>query len=157
MVEDYREIALNEIESRLIRDRDILGLQSVNRNNNNPISKTNVPAIYMFEGRDVIENWTQRDPLGYPLRRHLEINIEIVAKTDRKAKGVKTLLNLVRRSVFCDRTGEGEDFVWTPNPIVAKNSLIRELRIKGPGTYEVPELVGIKLVVGLWYTDEGFL
>jgi hypothetical protein len=156
-MEDFREISLEEIESRLIRDKEILGLASMNRNNNNPINKTNVPAIYMFEGRDVIENYTQRNVLGYPLRRHLEINIEIVAKTDRKAKGVKALLNLVRRSVFCDRTGEGEDIVWTPNPIVAQNSLIRELRIKGPGTYEVPELVGIKLVVGLWYTDNGFL
>lgn len=157
MAEDFREISLDEIESRIVRDKDILGLVSMNRNSNNPIGKQSVPAIYMFEGRDVIENYTQRDPLGYPLRRHLEINIEIVAKADRKAKGVKKLLSLVRRSVFCDRTGEGENMVWTPKPLVAKNSLIRELRIKGPGTYEVPELVGIKLVVGLWYTDNGFL
>lgn len=156
-MDDYREIALETIEGRIVRDREMLGLIGVHRNNNNPINKKSVPAIYIFEGRDVVEKYTQRDPLGYPLRRHLEINIEIVAKSDRKAKGVKELLNLVRRSVFCDRTGEGDDIVWTPNPNVANNSLIRELRIKGPGTYEVPELVGIKLVVGLWYTDKGFL
>lgn len=111
----------------------------------------------MFEGRDVIEKYNQGSKLGYPARRHLEINIEIVSKADRNAAGIKSLLQKVKRTVFCDRSGEGDDIVWTPNPVVAKNSFIKELRIKGPGTYEVPELVGIKFVIGLWYTDNGFL
>lgn len=157
MAEDFRTLSLIEIKDRIIRDREILGLESFQWNSNNPIDKSNVPAIYMFEGRDVIEKHYQGDKLGYPARRHLEINIEVVAKNDRYAQTVKQLLQKVKRTVFCDRTGEGEDIVWTPNPVVAKNSFIKELRTKGPGTYEVPELVGIKLVVGLWYTDNGFL
>jgi hypothetical protein len=156
-MEDFRTDALLEIKSRILRDRTILGIESFMWNNNGPISKTTVPTIYMFEGRDVIEKYNQGSPLGYPARRHLEINIEIVAKNDREAAGVKALLQKVKRTIFCDRTGDGEDIKWTPNAVVAKNSFIRELRIKGPGTYEVPELVGIKLVIGLWYTDNGFL
>ena len=157
MIEDFRTEALETIKARFARDRELLGLKSFEWNSNSPISKTNVPCVYMFEGRDEIEKHDQRSVLGYPARRNLEINIEIVAKNDRNAAGVKALLQLVKRTIFCDRTGSGSDIVWTPNPVVAKNSFIRELRIKGPGTYEVPELVGIKLVVGLWYTDLGFL
>lgn len=156
-MEDYREQALDEIENRLIRDREILGLKGLYRNSNNPIKKDNVPLIYIFEERDVVEHYTQRDALGYPLRRHLEVEIEIVAKSDKNAKGIKQLLNLVRRSVFCDRSGDSGNYIFTPNPLVAPSSIIKELRTKGPGTYEVPELVGIKLVVGLWYVDKGFL
>lgn len=156
-MDDYRTEALETIKSRFVRDRELLGLVTFNWNTNNPIDKSSVPSVYMFEGRDVIEKYNQGNILGYPARRHLEINIEIVAKSDRNAAGVKALLQKVKRTVFCDRTVEGEDDVWTPNAVVAKNSFIRELRIKGPGTYEVPELVGIKLVIGLWYTDNGFL
>lgn len=156
-MEDFRNDALLEIKRRIARDKDLLGLKSFNWNSNSPISKETVPSVYMFEGRDVIEKHNQGSKLGYPARRHLEINIEIVAKNDRNAAGVKALLQKVKRTVFCNRIGEGEDIVWTPEPVVAKNSFIKELRIKGPGTYEVPELVGIKLVVGLWYIDNGFL
>ena len=155
---DYRTLSLEEIKSRIIRDREILGLESFNWNSNSPIDKSSVPSVYMFEGRDTIKTYSSRAPLGYPARRHLEINIEVVAKSDRNASGVKDLLRLVKRAVFCDRTGDSiVNYVWIPNEVVADNSFIKELRTKGPGTYAVPELVGIKLVIGLWYTDHGFL
>jgi len=155
---DFRTLALEEIASRIVRDREVLDLQSFNWNSNDPDDKSSVPSIYMFEGRDVIKTYSSRGPLGYPARRHLEINIEVVAKSDRNASEIKALLRLVKRSVFCDRIGDSiENYVWTPNEVVANNSFIKELRTKGPGTYAVPELVGIKLVIGLWYTDLGFL
>lgn len=155
---DFRTLALEEIKSRIIRDRAILELESFNWNSNDPIDKSSVPSVYMFEGRDTIKTYSSRGPLGYPARRHLEINIEVVTKSDRNASGVKDLLRLVKRSVFCDRTGDSiENYVWIPNEVVADNSFIKELRTKGPGTYAVPELVGIKLVIGLYYTDHGFL
>lgn len=157
MSEDYRTDSLELIKSRFKRDRSILGLKTFNWNTNSPINKTNVPSVYMFEGRDVIQDYNDRDTLGYPAKRHLEINIEIVSKIDRNAAGIKALLQKVKRTVFCDRTGDDDNPVWTPNVRVAKNSFIKELRTKGPGLYDVPEIVGIKLVVGLWYTDNGFL
>lgn len=156
-MEDYRTQSLETIKGRFQRDRTILGLKTFNWNTNSPMDKTNVPSVYMFEGRDVIQKYHQGDKLGYPARRHLEINIEIVTQMNRNASDVKDLLQKVKRTVFCDRTGEDSNPVWTPNPVVAQNAFIKELRIKGPGLYKVPELVGIKLVVGLWYTDNGFL
>lgn len=152
---DYRTEALEEIKSRFVRDRELLGLKTFNWNSNSPINKLSVPSVYMFEGRDVIEKYNQGNILGYPARRHLEINIEIVTKNNENASDVKELLKLVRRTVFCEKDDSGEDTIWTINAVVAKNAFIRELRIKGPGLYDVPELVGIKLVIGLWYTDEG--
>lgn len=155
-MENYRTLSLEEIKRRILRDKDILGLKTFNWNTNSPISKLNVPSIYMFEGRDVIKDYADRTPLGYPAKRHLEINIEVVTKIDRNAAEVKALLQKVRRSVFCNRSGEEGNYIWIPNQIVADNSRILELRTKGPGLYEVPELVGIKLVIGLWYIDYGF-
>lgn len=154
---DYREESLSEIKNRLKRDRAILGIKSIERNSNTPLDKSNVPAIYIFEGRDVIVKYTNKNPLGYPAIRSLEINIEVVAKRDREAKGIKDLLKLVRRSVFCERSGEVDNYVFTASHILPGNSVIKELRIKGPGAYDVPELVGIKLVIGLQYTDNGFI
>lgn len=155
-MDDYRTLSLEEMKSRIVRDNDILGLKAFNWNSNSPIDKLTVPAVYMFEGRDVIQDYTDRSPLGYPAKRHLEVNIEVVTKLNKNASDVKDLLMLVKRAVFCDRTGEEGSYVWTPNQMVATNSRILELRTKGPGLYEVPELVGIKLVIGLWYIDYGF-
>lgn len=156
---DYREEALVIIKERLKRDRDVLGIVSIERNSNTPISKTNVPAIYIFEGRDIITKYQNKTPLGYPVIRNLEINIEIVAKRDRESKGIKDLLKKIRKSIFCERTGEDGSYVYIPSHILVDKgyAIIKELRVKGPGTYEVPELVGIKLVIGLQYTDFGFL
>ncbi|GAG26909.1 unnamed protein product, partial [marine sediment metagenome] len=88
---DYRTQSLEEIARRIKRDRLILNLQSFKWNSNNPISKINVPAIYMFEGRDTVKEFSSKNGLGYPCKRHLEINIEIVTKNDANAKSVKEM------------------------------------------------------------------
>lgn len=152
---DYRTESLNEIARRIKRDRDILDLKSFKWNSNDPINKINTPAIYMFEGRDTVKEFASKNGLGYPCKRHLEINIEIISKNDKNAKTIKELFQKTRRTIFCERVDTDFGIEWNPNILVAKSSFIKELRTKGPNVYEIPELVGIKLVLGLWYVDHG--
>jgi hypothetical protein len=161
---DYREASLEEIARRIKRDRDLLNLKSFKWNSNDPVNKINIPAIYMFEGRDTIKEYISRNKIGYPCKRHLEVNIEMIVENESSIKDdfkkLKIFYQKVRRSVFCDREDiirdEVKSIVWTPNNTLAKNSYMLELRTKGPNTYEIPELIGMKMVVGVWYDDFGF-
>lgn len=152
---DYRELGMDKIKQRLIADKDVLGLKSLKRNSNDPISKSEMNAIYIFEGRDTITEHASRGFLGYPAKRLLEVDVEIITKNNRDGTAIKTLYNNVRRAVFCDKIID-TNTTYVPNPILADNVAIRELRTLGPGLYDVPELIGIKLVLGLIYIDNGF-
>lgn len=150
---DYREQALTEIANRIKRDRDVLELKTFRWNNNNTSDKEEVPIVYMFEGDDKIINHSNRNKIGYPARRELEVEMEIVVKKDKTL--LKSIYKKLRRAIFCEREDSENLIIWKPNNVVAKNCFIVEKRIKGPGTYEIPELIGIKMTLGLSYTDNG--
>lgn len=154
---DYRELGLTKIKERLIQDKDALGLKSIKRNSNDPISKDMMNAVFILEGRDYITEHASRSFIGYPAKRMLEVDIEIVTKNDRDGKAIKELYQKVRRTVLCDRTVNPDlSITYNPNPILADNTAIRELRTLGAGLYDIPELIGMKLVLGLYYIDYGF-
>jgi len=147
---DYRELGITEVKNRIIRDKDVLGVNSIWRNSNSPIDKLELNAIYIIEGKDIITEHASRSFLGYPARRMLELEIEMIAKNDRDGKAIKTLYQLTRKAILCDLV----DDVYVPNPVVAENTIIRELRTYGPNLYQVPELIGIKMILSLLYMDE---
>jgi len=147
-----REVALQTLFDRLLRDRNDLNLKALKWNSNDPISKDMVPSIYMYEELDEITARKSRDSLGYPVARRLEVELEIVTTNDKHSKAVKDLYLLVRRTVFCEKNLTG---AYTINPVLAPGSTVRELRAKGPGLYDVPELVGIKMVLEIQYIDNG--
>jgi len=154
---DYRELGLTKIKQRLIDDKDYLNLKSIKRNSNDPISKDMMNAIFIFEGRDTITEHASRNFIGYPAKRMLEVDIEIITKNDRDGKTIKDLYQKVRRAVLCDRIVNSDlTITYTPNSILADNTAIRELRTLGAGLYDIPELIGMKLVLGLYYIDYGF-
>lgn len=154
---DYRELGLSEIKKRIINNKDELNLKTLKRLSNDPIDKNDVNAIFIFEGVDNVTKHSSRGETGYPARRMLEVDIEIVAKNDRDGKTIKSLYHNVRRAIFCDKIIDGENIIYKPNMLVADNTIISELRTLGPGLYEIPELIGIKLVLGLSYIDNGIL
>ena len=45
--------------------------------------------------------------------------------------------------------------VLADNPIVADNTFIREIRTEGPNGYGLPNVIGMQLVLAMFYTDEG--
>ena len=150
---DYRELGISNIKQRLIDNKDNLSLKTLKRNSNDLVDKSSVNAIYIFEGRDNIVEHNSRNFLGYPARRMLELEIEIVAKNDRDGKAIKDLYQKTRLAILCDKDNDN----YTPNSTVADGVIIRELRTDGPHLYEIPELIGMRIVIGLYYTDYGVI
>jgi len=146
---DYRELGLTAIKDRIINDKDFLSINSIFRNSNNPIDKSLLNSVYIFEGKDVITDHSSKNFLGYPARRMLEVEIELITNADRDGKGIKSFYQNLRKTILCEKN---ED-VYTPNPILAENTVVRELRSFGPALYKVPELIGMKMVLGLYYID----
>ena len=147
---DYRELGISEIKNRIIADRDILNINVIKRNSNDPVDKSMVNAIYIFEGKDIITDHSSKTFLGYPAKRMLELEIEMIAENNRDGKSIKSLYQNLRKTILCSKDGE----TYVPNPIVAENTIIRELRSFGPGLYNTPNLIGMKMILGLYYIDE---
>jgi hypothetical protein len=153
MSDDLRELSIEIIKNRLIRDKDTLGLKGIYRNNDTTITKENVPVIYIYEGDDTVEKYKNTRGAGYPLLRKLELNIEIVSNIDRDGKEIRRMFNEVRKSVFCERSGSE----YSIKEDLLVGSFIREIRSKGPNLYSIPNIIGCIIVLGLFYTDHGFL
>jgi len=135
-----REDAIVAVVQRLTDARVSLGLQKLKRSPTTPINKDHLPCIFIVEDVDEIIKHSTRGVLGYPCRRVLEIVLEII--TDN-SYDIKNLYRQVRSTVLAN------------NPVVADDSFIRELRTEGPTGYGLPDVLGMKLVLALTYTDSG--
>jgi len=146
---ELREQGIDIIKQRIIEDKDILGLKSIKRNSNQPVNKNKLNAIYIFENEDIITKHASNDFLGYPARRMLELEIQLISQNDRDGKGIKDLFLKLRRTVLCKK----ENDIYIPEPTLIDNVFVRELKTIGAGTYEIPELIGMKMILGLHYID----
>lgn len=149
---NLRDKSLLEIYERIKRDRDQIGIKSLVWNKNTTIVKSNIPVVFMTEGKDIIKKYDSRNKVGYPARRELEIEIAIATKDKESLWDV---YQKTRRAIFCTREESVESITWTPNNVVEKNSFIVEARTNEPVTYSDPIAIGISLVVNLSYVDFG--
>jgi hypothetical protein len=149
-----REEGLTEIYERIKARRIILGLQAFKRTPTAPVREEMLPCIFMSEDVDNVIEHSQRNKTGYPARRVLEVALEIIASRDTD---VKQLYFNVRRAVFMNR-----EAVWEENdpssysPFIAENTFVNENRTEGPTGYGLPDVIGMRLVLDLVYTDNGF-
>jgi len=134
-----REEGLIEIFNRIKDNRLVLGLVSFQRSPTNPIDFTVMPSLFMLEGTDIIVTPSKRGPNVYPARRQLEVTLELVTSS---SVNIRALLLQLRVVVLTDT-------------VVAQNTFIQELRAEGPNGYGIPDVLGMRLVLGLMYTDEG--
>ncbi len=141
-----REAGLTEIYNRIKDNRTIIGVKSFKRTPTNPISESDMPCIFMLEGIDNIITPSTRNATGYPARRILEVIFELVTteKTD-----IKTMYRAMRAAVFTQR---GSDPV-TFNPRLDENVFIGENRTEGPIGYGLPDILAMRLILDLVYTD----
>ena len=148
---DIKEQSIVEIENRILNAKSLIGLKAFYRNNDILISKENVPCVKLIEGNDEIKEYSSRGNAGYPARRLLEIDVQIISidQNDRGAS-IKNLFLIVRRAIFCVKV----DGAYVPTPSLARNSYIREIRSVGPLPYETQGLIGIVLTIGLNYVDD---
>lgn len=149
-----REEGLIEIYERIKARRDDIGLKTFKRTPTSPVREEMLPCVFMSEDVDNVIEHSKRNKTGYPARRVLEVDLEVIAVREAD---VKSLYLAVRRAVFMDRNA-----AWTDNdpnsfnPIIAENTFINENRTEGPTGYGLPDVIGMRLVLDLVYVDKGF-
>ena len=145
---DNRELGLVEIYTRIknARANNILDIDSFKRTPTKPVQKSDLTCILMIEGDDVIIKKSSRSTTGYPAQRLLEVTIEVIGL---KTVDIKTITRLLRTVVFTDRVTN------QPSSIVAENVFINENRTEGPMGFGMPNVIGMRLVLDLVYTDNG--
>ena len=95
----------------------------------------------MLEDTDQIIKPNNRDPLGYPCARDLEVVLELAV--NENDTDVRQLIRDLRTIVFAGGVK------------VADGVFIRELRAIGPFGYGIPNILGMRLVLSMNYTDDG--
>jgi len=146
---DNREDALLEIYERIKAKRTSLGLTSFKRTPTEPIVAKNMPCVFMLEGPDNIIEYSARDSMGYPVRRTLEITLELVTSND---VDIKSKLREIRRVVFAERNTDPP--VYNPRLVPdGQVGFIQENRTEGPSGYGLQDVLGMSLVFDLVYTD----
>jgi len=148
VMSDNRELGLVEIYTRIknARANNILDIDSFKRTPTKPVQKSDLTCILMIEGDDVIIKKSSRSTTGYPAQRLLEVTIEVIGL---KTVDIKTITRLLRTVVFTDRVTN------QPSSIVAENVFINENRTEGPMGFGMPNVIGMRLVLDLVYTDNG--
>ncbi len=147
---DNREDALTELYERIKENRMDLGLVSFKRTPTNPISDANMPCVVMLEGTDSIVAHSSKNSVGYPVRRALEVTLELITTKDI---AIKTVLRDLRRIVFTERGTDPP--VYSARLLPAdRTGFIQESRTEGPTGYGLPNVLGMSLVLDLVYTDE---
>ena len=136
-----REEGLVEIHARLVAARDTIGLKGLKRSPTTPIDEKYLPCVFIIEDTDIIMKESGRSSHGYSTKRLLEVTLEMIAS---KESDIKLLYRVVRSAVF-----EGGIIV------ADNNTFIREIRTEGPTGYGLPDVLGMRLVLALSYTDDG--
>lgn len=135
-----REDGLDTVYQRIYDSKETLGLKGFKRSPTKPIDEQYLPCIFMIEGIDEVSTISQRGQFGYPMRRELEVVLEIVSSREYD---IKQLYRDVRSVILAD------------TPVVAENTFIREIRTEGPTGYGLPDVLGMRLVLAMFYTDKG--
>jgi len=139
---DLREQGLSEIYERVKAQAGSIGLEGFLRSPTKPVTDYPLPCVFMDEGVDEVTKPSARNRDGYPCNRMLEVILEIAAKKDSTVS-IKQLYRNVRSVVFAG------------GPEVAEGTFIRELRAEGPTGYGLPDMIGMRLVLALFYLDDG--
>jgi len=146
---DNREDALLELFERIKANYIDLGLVSFKRTPTVPIDDEDMPCLFMMEGTDNIIEHSSKNNSGYPVRRALEVTLELVTA---KSFDIKAAVKDLRRVVFTER---GTDPAVFNAKLVPKGRVgfIQENRTDGPTGYGLPNILGMSLVLDLVYTD----
>jgi len=145
---ENKELGLLEIKERIKVNRTLLDPNlHFKRTPSTPIMEKDLPCIIMMEDVDSILKKSSRSTTGYPARRLAEIPIEIVTE---RTIDIKQLYLKVRKVIFTDRN------TLEYSSLLARDVFINENRTEGPTGYGLPDILGMRLILDLIYTDEGF-
>lgn len=154
-----KEDALVVIRDRIAFVKDSVGLDTFIRNPSKPADSDDMPCIFMIEGVDNITDIVSRTAIPYPCRRTAEVVIELIVQSeeaDGTPTDIKQKYRVVRKAIFTDHnTGKPSIHPLEDAPEGKHRVFIRENRTEGPLGYGLPDVLGMRLVLDLYYTDNG--
>jgi hypothetical protein len=136
---EEREIGLQVLYNR-IKDRyKSLGIKTFRRTPSIPVEQDDLLCVFMTSGIDRIVKPSARDWLGYPARREVEVIFELISLDDFD---IQTFYTDFRR-------------VALSSAKLTDDCIVREVRAIGPSSYNTPNVIGMRLVCAMAYTDKG--
>ncbi len=147
-----KEEALLVLKARVASLREELALATFIRNPTIPVEKDAMPAIFMIEGIDHITSYNNRGGSWYPVQRVAEVVFEIIVTevVDDTRTDIKFMYRKIRSALMINIHP-----LILENGKVNKKVFFREVRTEGPSGYGIPDVVGMRLVLELFYTDKG--
>lgn len=146
---DNREAGIAELKARLYARKAEAGIAMFIETPSGELNPEKTPAVLLSEGEDIIDLTSSRNQSGYPAKRILEIMFECVV--DIRNNKPRTFCKDVRRALFLDKS------VDEINIMLLSEVFIREARMEGPFGYGLPNINGMRLILNLFYPDEGII
>lgn len=146
---DSREIAVNELIARLQARKEEIGLVKFLETPSGEIDPDKLPAILLEEGTDQINTHSNRTKSGYPSKRMLELSFECVV--DVRSTNIRDFCKSVRRALFLDKEVDQVDVQLSDDVFMIED------KMEGPFGYGLPNVNGMRLILNLFYTDEGII
>lgn len=136
-----RKDVLAALIERVKANRVLLNIKTFKHNPTTAFTAADLPGIFMYEGVDHIVKASGSTQLGYPAIRECEVTLEII--TDNRYDAL-TMFRAVRSTILNENS-----------PRLVEGSSMREKYSEGPNGYGVPDVLGMRLVLGLTYMDDG--
>jgi len=137
---EQRILGMNEVGRRCRPLYNSLSLKGVIRLPDKSIDESDMPCVLIMEGDDKIIKYANRDFLGYPCNRSLNVIVEC---WDYSTGDVRNIHKEVRKAVLADKG------------ILLSGVIIREQQTIGPFNLNIPNVLGMRIVFNMNYTDEG--
>jgi len=138
---EKREAGIQEIIKRLNPLYNSLKLKTIMRAPSRSIDENDIPCILVMEGDDSIFKRIQRNNLGYPCKRSLQIVVEC---WDYATPGdVRNIIEEARKRVL------------ESNGVLVKGITILEQKMVGPYNMAIPKLLGMRIIFEMYYDDIG--
>jgi hypothetical protein len=129
-----RDIGVDIILDRMRNNNNELNLSTLKYVPSVPLSTGDVPALMLIPGPDIIIG---RQRSCKPSRRQFDITAELITKDDFD---INTCYNNIRRILFTDKN-------------LAADIRIEEGGTVGPQAYPIPHLIGLQLIIRMYYED----
>ena len=137
---EQRELGMEEIMRRLRPLYTSLNLKNVLRIPSRAIDEEDMPCVLVMEGDDSVSKRASTDYLGYPCKRILNVTIEC---WDYSNGDVKNIYEETRKAVLAEKG------------ILLQKVIIRESMAVGPYNFGIPNVLGMRVVFEMSYSDRG--
>lgn len=145
-----RKLALDVLLDRFRAHKDDLNIVTLKLNPNTEIYASDMPALILTSGSDIIVKESSNNARGIPMIRSFTITAELIVNREKDDRDLVKYLCLMRDVVLNDPYPLKYDS-GAPD----RTTYFKELGTDGPYSYRVAYIEGVQLLINLRYEDNG--